>query len=322
MSLLIGQGQYDYIAGGNSPINRIVLKEDGNWKDLNIPNEIQVINSGDANAYDTSECVTFNGVTDACEYIMMQMLRLNMIPAESVNWLKDSGYFKDGVINFNEPYTGIKGNTTKIGAYQFVVANGASNWGFIPQDMLPFGKDFNDNIDPKRVTPEMEKMGLEFLNHFVINYERVDNVEDYIKYSPISCFGKYGNMINDVPIKKTDKGSNHSMLIVANHQDSYEIDDSYWQQFKKYEKDALSGFMAFYITPLKTSMDTTQFLKDNDKKWVRNSNTGAFGRVLQNKLFLFPTEDRAVLALLDDKVRENGIQISDAEWGQLDKQNF
>jgi hypothetical protein len=69
-------------------------------------------------------------------------------------------------------------------------------------------------------------------------------------------------------------------------------------------------------------MDIAKFVKDNDLKWVRNQNSGDFGRILQGKLFLLPTADRATLALLDDKVRTNGINITDEEWSQLPSQNF
>lgn len=70
------------------------------------------------------------------------------------------------------------------------------------------------------------------------------------------------------------------------------------------------------------NMDNTKFLKDNDKKWVRNSQTGSFGRILQGKLFTFETKDRAVLAILDEMVRQNGIQMSNDEWFNVPKTNF
>jgi len=76
------------------------------------------------------------------------------------------------------------------------------------------------------------------------------------------------------------------------------------------------------ITITNKNMDIEKFVKDNDKKWVRNYNTGAFGRILQGKLFIGTSTDRMTLMLLDDKVRENGVQISDSEWKQLPKEDF
>ena len=46
------------------------------------------------------------------------------------------------------------------------------------------------------------------------------------------------------------------------------------------------------------------------------------GRVLQGELKTFQTTDRACLALLDDKVRENGVQIDNNLWESLPKNNF
>jgi hypothetical protein len=69
-------------------------------------------------------------------------------------------------------------------------------------------------------------------------------------------------------------------------------------------------------------METAKFIKQNDLKWIRNQKTGAFGRILQGELKTFQTTDRACLALLDDKVRKEGLNISDEIWTSLPKNNF
>jgi len=319
---LLGQDKFDWLAGANSPIDRKILLPSGNWKELSIPNEIQVVNYGQDNQYDTSMCVTFNGLTDGLEYILMQMLRLNLIPTVSVKWLQDKGYFDNGVINFNERFPANLGNTTSQGAYQYKVANAAKNSGLIPQKMFPFADNFNDNIDPKFITQAMYDLGKEFLTHFAINYEWVnaEDTKEWLKYSPLSCIGQYadGEGILNPP---TSNG--HCMLEVNETDDYKEIDDSYWQQFKKYNKAKLQSFMAFYITPLKTNindMDTLKWIKDNDLKWVQNSVTGQFGRVLRGKLLMFTSNDRGTAALLDDKMRtQPNIKISPAEFEQLER---
>lgn len=70
------------------------------------------------------------------------------------------------------------------------------------------------------------------------------------------------------------------------------------------------------------SMETAKFIKDNDLKWIRNQKTGSFGRILQGELKTFQTTDRACLALLDDKVRKEGLNISDEIWSSLPKSAF
>lgn len=318
---LLGKDTFDWIAGANSAVDRKVLLESGNWKEIAIPHEIQVVNQGTDNQYDTSMCVSFNGTTDALEYILMQMLRLGQIPQITVKWLQEKGYFVNGVINFNERFTGVKGQTTAQGAYQFMVANGAKNFGLIPQSKLPFAKTFNENIDPALIPKELDELGKEFLTHLAINYEWVqpEDTQEFLKYSPLSCVGQYadGDGILNPP------GNNgHSMLLVNETDEYREIDDSYWRQFKKYKKDKLQSFMAFYITPLKTNtMNTLQWVKDNDKKWVQvtsGEHNGQFGRVLREKLMMFVSSDRGALALLDDKMRtEPSTKITAAEFDDL-----
>jgi len=111
--------------------------------------------------------------------------------------------------------------------------------------------------------------------------------------------------------------------MVQSASDTFLINDSYIEEEKRYCKPSVYSFVAYSITfNNNKNMDTTKFIKDNDLKWVRNTNTGAFGRIMQGKLRLFATTDRATLALLDDKVRTNGVQITDAEWKQLPAENF
>lgn len=326
---LLGKGEFDWFAGANSPIVRKVILKGGNWKERAIPHEIQVVGYGTLKQYDTLECGLFNGLTDGHEYLFMEMLRQNLIPAETVAWLNDPtvgdkhypSYFKDGFINFSERYSAIKGGITSQGTYQFKNAQGAKNWGFIPDDMFPHADNFADEINPEFLTAEMEALGKELLKHLAFNYEWVnpDDTKEFLEYSPLSTIGQYadGDGILDPP---TALG--HNMLLVNETDDYREVDDSYWRQFKKYKKNKLQSFMAFYITPLKNiTMDTSKWIKDNDLKWVQISagaNAGQFGRVLRGKLMMFVSSDRGTLALLDDKMRsEPSIKIIQSEFDAL-----
>ena len=325
--VLLGQDKQDWIAGANSPIQRKILMESGNWRSVSIPNEIQFINYGKANAYESMMCVAFNEGTDAIEYIMMQMLRLNLIPAKHTSWLTENKYFKDGVLNFNERYTAIKGETTNQGAYQYKVANGMKNWGLVPQDSMPFADNFEDNINPKFISPELEELGLAFKKRFYINYEwvNIEDTKEFLKYSPLSCVGQYAD---GEGILKPPTNNGHCMLQVDETDEYREIDDSYWRQFKKYNKNSLQSFMAFYITPIifNIMFDTTKFLSDNNNKIVRNTNTGAYG-VIYNKTPLHITAERAGLFMLDRDARKligksDKVEITDSDWNLLGWKNF
>ncbi len=315
--VLLGQGQYDWIAGGNSAIVNEILVPNGDWKLWHIEHNIQWTGS-----YDTEFCVTFSAL-EVLGSLFMYYLAHNMISPDNVLWLKNNGYFKNGFINFNERFTAILGGTTTEGAYQYKVANAIKNYGFIPQDMFQLAPDFNDNIDPKFITQAMYDLGKEFLKRFSINYEWVTDVPTALKSSPVQMIVRFADYVNPTDILAPQGDTNHAVKGVYSVPQYNEIEDTYWQVYKRYNPDFTHSFLAYHLTVNNNiPMDTQTFLKANDQKWVRNTNTGAFGRILQGKLFLLPSTDRATLALLDDKVRTNGIQISDAEWKQLPQTNF
>jgi len=317
--VLKGQGQYDWIAGGNSPIVRKVLNPSLDWKPYHLEHEIQFINSN--KPYDTEFCVSFsaNKIIGA---LFMYYLKNNLIAPEGVKWLQDNGYFLDGIINFNERFTAINGQTTAQGAYQYKVANGIKNNGLIPQPMFPYATDFQDNIDPKFITQAMKDLGKEFLKRFQINYEWAPDTS-WLQYSPLQGIVRYADYVNPTDILAPQGDINHAIEVVFKTDTYDEIDDSYYQIYKRYAPNYVESLLSYNLTINNLiTMDIQSFLKTNDQKWVRNTNTGAFGRVLQDKLFLLPTTDRATLALLDDKVRTNGVQITDEEWKQLSSVNF
>ncbi len=323
---LEGRGEYDYQAGANSPVSRVVLKTDGNWKEIKIDNEIQVVGYGTMHQYDTLMCVSFNGTTDGFEYLISQKIKLGLVPSWKVQWLRDNGYFKNGQLNFNERFTAIMGETADYGAYLYKVADGIRKFGLIPQDMFPMADNFYDNIDKKFVTQEMYALGKRFAELFKINYEWTtpDQTLEFIKYSPLACFGKYANIAEGEPLDPQN-GGNHSMLQIAETETYREIDDSYWEQFKKYKKTALQGFMAFYVDASDNSMfNTTEFIRTHDKFIVRNTHTGAYGVIYQNTPLLI-TAERAGLFLIDRDVRgllgkgnELSVQLADNEFNKLD----
>lgn len=314
---IVGRGETDWLAGSTSPIVRKVLVEDGNWKTLNIPNEVQFVNDGKNNVYDTLECVLYNGVTDPIEYILMQKLRLGLVPAWKVTWLKDNGYFKDGVLNFNENYLAILSGTNEHGTRQDLAIQAARENGMIPNDLLPNLETFEKNLDPKRITPELLALGKQFAKYFQIQYEWItrDIVKEWLKYSPIACFGYYANRETENDILNPQSGSRHSMLVVdygtIDGKEYLEIDDSYWQLFKKYTPNALDGFMAFYVETDNT-MDSANFIKANDLKIVWHRKTGAYYLVMQGMLKKLRSTDRTVLALVELQYRNGGkVEVPD-----------
>jgi hypothetical protein len=169
----------------------------------------------------------------------------------------------------------------------------------------------------------MYALGKEFLKRFNINYEWVDNFSEELKYSPIQNVVSFENYVNPTDNLSPPGDTKHAVEGVFATAIYNEERDTYWQIFKRYNPAFTHSYMSFKLTiNNNNSMDTAKFLKDNDLKWVRNSNTGAFGRIMQGKLFTIQTTDRAALILLDDKVRTNGITIPNNEWVQLPQANF
>ena len=310
--VLLGRDERDWIAGANSEIKPDVFVDD--WKAYAVEHEIQWTGK-----YDTLFCVTYSALS-AIASLMMYKIKNNLIPATSVKWLQEKGYFKNGFINFNERFTGILGETTNKGAYQFKVANAIKNYGLIPQDMFPLADNFYDNIDKKFITKEMYDLGKEFLELFQINYEWVENVKEALKYSPVQMVVRFANYEKPEDILAPEGVFTHAVKGVYSVPQYNEIKDTYWQIYKRYRPDKTASFMAFKLTA--KNMDNELFIKQNDLKWIRNQKTGSFGRILQGELKTFQTTDRATLALLDDKVRTSGLNISDEIWSSLPKSAF
>lgn len=319
--VLIGRGQFDWQAGANSPIVHVALQEDGDWTKIKIPNEIQFNSNGKPSPYDTSMCVSYNGNTDPIEYILTRQIELGLVPQSKVQWLKDNGYFKDGVLNFNERFIGSLGETNESGAYQYKVANAVKNYGMIPNDMFKLADTFKDNIDKKFITQEMYDLGKEFTKRFKINYEWVEekDVDEYLTYSPLACYGYFANGDG---ILNPQSGSLHCMLAINKTPEYIMIDDSYWQNFKKYNHNALHGFMAFYVDASTNSMfNRDEFIQMHDTSIIRNTNTGAYGVIYQKTPMLI-TSERAGLFMIDRESRKligktSVISLNNDEWNAL-----
>ena len=313
--VLLGAGKYDWIAGGNSPIQHDILIPNKDWKQIKVEHEIQWTGK-----YDTLFCVTYSALKSLAK-LLTYLENNGLLSQEQLDFWAD--YKVNGMYNFSERFSGTLGETTIHGAYQFKVANAIKNYGLIPQSMFELADNFQDNIDKKFITEEMYAKGKKSLEYISINYEWVDNLIDYLQFSPVQTIVKFDNYINPEDILAPEGTLNHAVTGVYAIPEYDEIEDTYWQEFKRYNPDYTHSYMAYYITLNNNkNMDTETFLKVNDKKWIRNYNNGQFGRVLQNKLFTVETKDRGALILLDDKVRENGIQISNEEWEQLPKRTF
>ena len=156
----------DYIVGA-SGIEHIVRLPDGNWSNFLPADELQR-----KGGVETMSCVSF-GATSAIEMQINLLLNSGMLTSRAREFL--SAYMIDGKVNFSDKYTAIKSETRPTGNYLTKVAQTIREVGLIPESMLPFGnpESWGEYHNAAQITAEMDALGQQFLELFVIQYEWV-----------------------------------------------------------------------------------------------------------------------------------------------------
>ncbi len=319
----LGRGEYDWIAGANSPIAKTILVPNLDWKPWKGKHEIQFVNGNEP--YDTLFCVTYSAL-GIIVMILNYCIEKGLIPEEDLQWLKDEGYIgADGKIDFSERFTGTLGETTNQGAYQFKIAQAIKNYGLIPQKDLELADNFKDNIDKKFISEANYAKGEEWKKRFYVNWEWIFDIFDALQYSPVQVIVRFANYSYPEEILTPTGTPNHSVAGVFTATNYDEIRDTYWQEFKRYAKTHTFSMMAFNITFLnKINMNVEKFIKDNDKNQVRNVNTGAYGVIYGGKL-LEIKQERAGLYMIDREARgligkQTTKQITNSEWEEIKRE--
>jgi hypothetical protein len=299
-----GRQDTDWVLGVNSPISSKILNPSKNWT-TSIP-QLELQNKG----YETYACTLFSSA-NCRETLMMYYLKNNLIPPDYVLWLTKNGYFENGFINFSDRLPAQFADISiGLGTSQYK-ANIAFKNHIIPEKLFPY--ELNGYYDTSKITQEMLNLGLEFEKRFVFNWNWIDDPEEGLLYSPLQGVVRWAE---GGGILSPAGNPNHAIEIHSSN-GSFGINDSYSQDIKKYAKDHVWDFIGYTLTINITTMDVVKFVKENDLKWGQNSNNGQFFRVMQGRLRLLNTSDRATLALLDDKVRENGIKLTTNEFDQF-----
>ena len=323
--VLFGKQETDFIAGVSSPIPEKILLPSGNWDQFRPSHEQQNL------GFETSACTVFSAL-DCIETLFKYYLKNGLIDSENVLWLHKNGYFVDldrGEVNFSDRYTAQFAEIIPLtGTYQYK-SNNALRRGLIPEAMLPYtdkGEYKNPDNTPggyfnrSALTTEMSDLAAEFAKRFTINWHWVENAKTALWQSPLQAVVKFAN---GEGILKPEGNLNHAIMVFYEESDHDDIDDSYLDRTKRYGKNYVFSFIGYSLTiNTQNTMDTIKFCRENDQKFVRNFNTGQFGRVLKGKLRPVTSIDRGTLMLLDNEHRKNGVTVTDAEWKQLPKENF
>jgi len=98
---------------------------------------------------------------------------------ENARWLMANGYFVDGKIVLSDAFVAINAKTTRQGNSLKAPLEAIRKQGLIPKAMLPLEAwmSFEDYHNPTRITDQMIRLGKDFLERFVINYEKVYEVD-------------------------------------------------------------------------------------------------------------------------------------------------
>jgi hypothetical protein len=319
--VILGKQKTDWILGANSPLD-LKVRTNGNWKSYSSEHEIQIYNVGYNDSYDTSLCTQYAS-TDVIEHIVNWDLENNKVPATIKNWLDQEGYLVNGRLEISERLGGANSDMTPSGTYLFKAADAIRNLGIVPQSRLPLANNFNDNINPNLIPEEIYALGRKSKEYIMINWNWVDRsqVSEVLKDSPLLATVKFANGDG---ILKPNGIHNHAIMVAGEESDHYIIDDSYFEQYKKYDKDYVDNFLQFSITYNITNMNTNEFISKNDTRIIRNINTGAYAVIYAGN-FLKITEARAGLFSVDRiarRINEQGVvPVNNEEWTLLDKEN-
>lgn len=234
--VIIGKQLTDFIAGSNSPI---VFKEklsSGNWLEFKPEHELQ--NKG----FETYACTVFSAL-DCIETLFMFDLRNGNVPPETVRFLRDHGYFKNGFINFSDR---LPANFADIqiglGTYQYKT-NDAVRHYLVPEDMFPYTTD--KYYDQTQITQQILALIEELKDHITINWFWVEDPELYLKMSPLQSIVRYAD---GEGVLKPNGPKNHSVMTYDIDSENTYINDSYTRELKIYGRDYVDQFVGYLIT--------------------------------------------------------------------------
>ena len=317
--LIIEQEIRDYVfLSSDSKIDNKIIREDGDWTKYLPTYEKQRLAD-----LETYNCVGFSAC-NVIETYFTYLISEKKISNINYEWLVTNGYIENGRINFSDRFVGQKAGTKiGVGNTGSRVANAIHNNGLIPERLWPFEYGMDAEEYYSKIPTNLTILGLEFAERFIINFESfwVKDIKEALKYSPVQVYvnawysknGKYYNPNNHFNHAVERYKSNTKQIL--DHYDPFLktliTDYNYFPSGYKYTVKEI-------INP----MNVEEFLRDNDLLFVRNSKTGQFGRIMQEKLKVVETKDRGTLLLLDDAVRKNGRTLSEDEWSQLPIEKF
>lgn len=302
---------------GSTGNDNLIVNEKKDWTPYLPDTEYQ------RKAFDTWNCVAFSAC-NVLEIYFNWAIKNKKISSVNLTWLIEKGYIENGRINFSDRFIGTKAGTkVGVGNSGSKVANTIHTHGLVPEKAWSFGLNMDEQEYYKNTPPELDILGKEFLTRFDIRFESfwIKDTSEALQYSPLQVFVNAWYKKNGV-YYNPNKKINHAVTKIK--EKTKQIFDTY----DPFIKSLISNYY-YYPSGYKYSfneiinhMNIEEFLRDNDLLFVRNTKTGKFGRIMQEKLKVVETQDRGTLLLLDEAVRKNGRGLTEDEWEQLPKEKF
>lgn len=208
----------DYILGSTSPLLQgDVINEAGDWILWRPSDEKQ-----STLKIDTMSCTTFSALNDLETILNFFKDQLNMFSKDQLDWLSLVKFIENNKFNFSDRFTAIMSGTMPEGNYFQNVWDSIRKDGVIPEVQFPIGdpKTWSEYHDKTKITPEMKKLGVDFLERIIekgddgkykINYEFIPldvngfNLSEAFKRSPIQVAVTGENPKHAILLVRMDK---------------------------------------------------------------------------------------------------------------------
>ena len=259
--LLEGSRPEDYILGANSPVVYEQRNLLGDWEQFLGKAERQ-----SSKRLDRMACVTYSGL-NSIECQLNWMLANNLLPEETLNFLRANGYIDErGQINCSDRFNAKLSGTTRQGNYFYNVWDSFRKDGLVPEKLWPDNEDFDWDQYYSPIPDEVKAIGKQFLEHFAIQYEYALRLRETIEVSLKHC--PHQIAITTCPGWDTDHPQvcsapfNHAVMMFKKQTGFYIYD--HYEPFKKKlpHNYAMGTILKGIISPIKEKVNTEKFNQD------------------------------------------------------------
>ncbi len=208
----------DYVFGAVSGIVHEARNTTGQWLNFTPTDESQSFRF-----FDDFGCATHSAL-NSIEIQFQFLIFSNLLNADDLQWLKDHNYFDPtGRLNVDDRWIVLLSNTKPgVGNYLSAVWDAIRKFGLIPQGVLPFSQDWSLEryYNKTDFSQEAYNFGKEFLNRFLIQYEKVsadlNTIKQALTHAPVqigaaTCPGWNGDQI--IPV--CSQNANHANVIIG-----------------------------------------------------------------------------------------------------------